>query len=266
MITLLIGTTKVFFPHIMTTISSFELNERACFLLSQGSVSEGLALFKKALSALKREIKDRAMDLPVADTPQKPLCENKEATAGPTGACFCWLIPAPMACKEELSRFWIYSRPLSMQRVTNGSACVMWSNHSNAFTISFNVGLASHLRGVEQAMEGDNGAATHSFQVAMKLYKLALCQCQENYQDSSASFNTLNDHVYAAIFSNLAHVHAMLGEIRESTAFANQLLKTLFYLVDSGRVSTVLEATTHKLLLENAHCILMASSNSAAAA
>jgi hypothetical protein len=58
----------------------------------------------------------------------------------------------------------------------------------------------------------------------------------------------------------------MLSESSHSTAFAEQLLNTFFYLVDSGRVTTVEEAETHKLLLENAHCLLMAPLNSAVAA
>jgi hypothetical protein len=55
-----------------------------------------------------------------------------------------------------------------MQAVTNSSGQEMWST-SSAFTISFNVALASHLHGVEQALKGDNVLASHSFMVAMKM-------------------------------------------------------------------------------------------------
>jgi hypothetical protein len=240
----------------MTAGSSMLLNERACLLLSQGSVSEGLALFKKALSVLKNEIEDRSSDLLHSDATQNALYKEHNATAGTTGASYFW----------EHERFWVYSRPLSMQRETNGSACVMWNYHSDAFTLTFNVALASHLKGIEQEMGGHYDAASHFFMVAMKMYNLTLCQCQTNYEENGVISNTLNDHIYAAIFNNLAHVEAMLGEISHSTAFAEQLLTTLFYLVDSGRVRTVRETMTHKLLLENAHCLLMASSNCAAAA
>jgi hypothetical protein len=109
----------------MTTINSMELNERACFLLSQGRVSEGLELFKKALSVLKNEIQDRSRDLHLSDAPQKPLYQEHEATAGSTGSCFGWLLPAPKAHNKEYKRFWIYSQPLSMKRVPNSSECDM---------------------------------------------------------------------------------------------------------------------------------------------
>jgi hypothetical protein len=259
-------THKTFFPHTMTTINSMELNERACFLLSQGSVSEGLHLFKLALSALKNEIKELSTDLNLSDAHTRPLYQEHDGTAGTTGAFFGWLLPAPEACKGECERFWIYSQPLSMQRITNSSACDKWSNHSDAFTVSFNVALASHLQGMEQEVGGDSNAASHSFMVAMNMYYLTLRQCQTNHTRNRAIFNTLNDHVYAAIFSNLAHVHVMLGEPYRSTAVAEQLLKTLFYLVDSGRMTSVREVSIHQLLLENAYCLLIASSNSAAAA
>jgi hypothetical protein len=238
----------------MNTVSSTELNQRGCFLLSQGSVSEGLKVFKKALSVLKREIDE---------TPQEPFYEVHKPTAGTTGAYICWLVPAPKASNKGHERFWIFSRPLSMHTVTNSSGEEMWST-SDAFTISFNVALASHLHGVEQALEGDNDRASHSFMVAMKMYNLTLSQANDTR--TGAIFNALSDHLYAAIFSNLAHVYAMLGETSYSSAFAGQLLKTLFYLAGSGRVTTVEEVTTHKLLLENAHCLLMAPSTSAAAA
>jgi hypothetical protein len=252
----------------MTSVSSVELNERACFLLSQGRVSEGLELFKKALSILKKEIKNGSMSTVMfhSNTPRNSNYQEHETTAGIAEACLCCLVPVPKACKKELERFWIYSRPLSMLRVTNGSTYSLWSNHSDALTISFNVALASHLRGVEQVMGGDLDAASHSFIVAMRMYKLALCQCQASSNKTGAILNTLNDLVYAAIFNNLAHVHVMLGDSSQSTVFAEQLLKTLFYLVDSRLVTTIREVTTHKLLFENAYCLLMASFNSAAAA
>jgi hypothetical protein len=236
----------------------------------QGSMTEGLELFKKALSVLKNEIKDRLTDLNksdlhMSDAPQKPRYQHEEID-GINGACFC-LLPTPEAYVKEHKRFWIFSCPLSMQKGTNGSSSAnRWSNDSDAFTLSFNVALASHLQGIEQEMRDDYAAATHSFTVAMKMYTLSLCQGQAIYKSNGVIFHTLNDHVYAAIFNNLAHVHAMLGEKRQSLAYAEQLLKTLFYLVDSGRVTTVREATTHKLLLENAQCLLMTSFISAAAA
>jgi hypothetical protein len=200
--------------------------------------------------------KDRSSDLLHSDATQKALYKEHDATAETTGASCFW----------EHERFLVYSCPLSMQRETNGSSCVMWNYHSDAFTLSFNVALATHLQGIEQEMGGHYDAANHSFMVAMKMYNLTLCQCQTNYEKNGGILNTLNDHVYAAIFSNLAHMHAMLGEISHSTAFTEQLLTTLFYLVDSGRVRTVRETMNHKLLLENAHYVLMASSNSEAAA
>jgi hypothetical protein len=67
-------------------------------------------------------------------------------------------------------------------------------------------------------MEGHACAASHSFIVATKMYKLTLYKCHANQQNDGAILNTLNNHVYAAIFSNLAHVHAMLGEISQSKA------------------------------------------------
>jgi hypothetical protein len=249
----------------MTTVSSMALNERGRSLLLEGSVSEGLELFKEALSVLKNEIMHRSTEVYISDAPQKPLYQH-EATAGTTGA-FLDLLPASEVYMKEHKRFWIYALPLSIQRLRNGLRCDTWSNDLDAFTISFNVALASHLQGVEQEMGGYNDAARHSFMVAMKMYSLTLCQCQAIYKSSGVTIsNTMNDHVYAAIFNNLVHVHAMLGERHQSMVYAEELLKTLFYLVDSGRVTTVREATTHKLLLENAHCLLMKSSNSAAAA
>jgi hypothetical protein len=205
----------------------------------------------------------RTTDLILSDTPQKSYHQEQEATARTIGECISGLIPTPNASKREHERFWIFSRPLSIHMATEGSGLAMWSN-SDAFTISFNVALGSHLNGVEQALEGNNDLASRSFMAAMKMYNLTLTQA--NYRRSGVIFNTLNDHLYAAIFSNLAHVHAMLGETSHSTVFAEQLLKTLFYLMGSGRVNTVPEATTHKLLLENAHCLLTAPLNSAAAA
>jgi hypothetical protein len=253
----------------MTSVSFIELNESACLLLSQGSVSKGLDLFKKALSALKIEIQGQSTDLTLlpSEASLKLLYqEEQQATVGTVGGCFCCLLPATKASKKEHERFWIYSRPLSMQRVTDCSECLMWRNHFDVLTISFNVALASHLQGLEQELGGDSNAANHSFKVAMKMYTLTLCQCQASYQKHGVIFNKLIDHVYAAILSNLAHVYVMLGEMSQCTAYAEQLLKALFYLMDSGRVTTTREATTHNLLLENAHCLLMASSNSAAAA
>jgi hypothetical protein len=247
----------------MNAVSTIDLNERGCFLLSQGRLSEGLEAFKKALAVLKREIYERSTDLLLSDTSQKSFHQEHEATARTTGQCISGLIPTPNASTREHERFWIFSRPLSMQVATEGSVLALCSN-SDAFTISFNVALGSHLHGVEQAMEGDNDRASHSFMVAMKMYNLTLSQAK--YKRSGVILNTLNDHLYAAIFNNLAHVHAMLGETSHSTVFAEQLLKTLFYLIGSGRVNTVQEATTHKLLLKNAHCLLMAPLNSAAAA
>jgi hypothetical protein len=244
----------------MTTVSSMALNERGCSLLLQGSVSEGLESFKKALSVLKNEIKDRLTDLHLSDAPRKPLYQH-ESTAGTTGRCFC-LLPTPVAYKKENERFWIFTCPLSIPRVTNGSACALWSNDSDVFTISFNVALGSHLQGVEQEMRRDYAAASHSFIVAMKMYNLSLSQCKSN----GTIFSALNDHIYAAIFNNLCHVHVMLGERRQSTAYAEELLKIWFYLVDSGHATNEREAATHQLLLENACCLLMTSSNSAAAA
>jgi hypothetical protein len=251
----------------MTTVSSMALNDRACFLLSQGYVSEGLELFKKALSVLKNEIRDQSTGSLNSVAQQKPQYQEREAAAVTNDAgLFGWLTPAPKACTKEHGRFWIFSHPLSMQRVKHGSACAMWSNHADVFTISFNVALASHLQGCEQEVKGDHDAACHSFIVAIKMYNLTLYQCQAEDKINMAMVNTLNGHVYAAIFNNLAHIHAMLGKRRQSTAYAEQLLKTLVYLVDSGRVTTFREATTHKLLLENAQCLLMTSSISAAAA
>jgi hypothetical protein len=247
----------------MTPVSSMALNERACSLLSQGNASDGLELFKKALSVLKNEITLRSTGLLLSDEPQNSSYQEQEATDGVAEACFYRLLPAPKACKNESQRFWMYSHPLSMQRATIGSACAMWSIHSNVFTLSFNVALASHLQGVEQEMGGDNDAARHSYLVAVRMYNLTLCQCQAIYKKNGAILNILNDHMCVAIFNNLVHVHAMSYQ---STAYAELLLKTLFYLVDSGRVTTVREAANHQMLLENACCLLMTSSNSAAAA
>jgi hypothetical protein len=248
---------------MMTKVSSMDRNERGCFLLSEGKFSEGLVEFKKALSALKSEIKEWSRDLHPTDNPRKPLCQELEVTPRTTGEYFSLLIPTTKAYKEEYESFWIFSHPLAMERVTGGSELGMYCN-SDAFTISFNVALASHLHGVEQALEGSNDHARHSFMVAMKMYNLTLCQA--NYNRHGGEFNTLNGHLIAAIFSNLSHVHVMLGETIHSTLFAEQLLKTLFYLVVSGRVISPQDAATHKLLLENAYCRLMAPLNSAAAA
>jgi hypothetical protein len=257
----------LFLCRTMNTVSSMELNERGCLLLSQGNVSEGLEVFKKALSVLRKEINDRSRGQLLSVSARKPLYKQHVATAGTTGACLCWCIPFSKASEKEYELFWIFTRPLTMQMQANDSGRATWSK-SDAFTISFNVALASHLQGVEQALDGDYNLASHSFVVAMKMYELTLSQAKNGaiFNTLNHHFNTLNDHLYAAIFSNLSHVHAMLGETSHSVAFAEQLLKTLFYLVDSGRVTTVQEATTHKLLLENAYCLLMAPSNSAAAA
>jgi hypothetical protein len=250
----------------MTTVSSKELNERACFLLSQGSVSEGLELFKKALTVRKTEIKDRPTNLRLSDTAQKPLSQEPDTTAGMTGEHSCGFLPAHITCTTEHERFWIYSHPLSMQRVPQSLACAMLNENLDVFTLFFNVALASHLQGVEEERGGRYDAAHHSFSVAMKMYNLTLCQFHGSYSINGAILNTLNGHAYAAILGNLAHVHAMLGEMSQSVRFADHLLTTLFYLMDSGRVTTAREVLTHKLLLENTHCLLMASSNSAAAA
>jgi tetratricopeptide (TPR) repeat protein len=237
----------------MCIVTSMDLNERGCSLLSQGRVSEGLQVFKKALFMLKKETHSAQM---------KPLVRGHQSTVAWTGAWFCWLIPTPIPSKGH-ERFWIFSRPLSMQRATDDSGYVFFSN-SDAFTISFNAALASHLQGVEQEFEGDYDLARHSFLVAVKMYNVTLCQA--NSKKSGVIFSTLSDHLYAVIFSNLAHVYAMLGKTKNSLAFAEQLLKILFYLVCCGRVPTRKMASTHKLLLENAHCLLMSPSNSAAAA
>jgi hypothetical protein len=257
-------TTKVFFTSFaMNTFTSIELNQRGCFFLSQGSVAEGLKEFKKALSVLKKELNDQSKDVLHLHSAPKPLYHEHEVTAGTSGDWFCWLIPAPEVSKQERERFWIFSRPLSMQRVVEGSGHILCSN-ADVFTISFNVALASHLQGVEQELEGDYDQAIDSFIVAVKMYQLTLSQA--NYERNGSTINILSGELYAAIFNNLAHVHAMSSESIHSTAFAEQLLQTLFYLVLSGHVTTVHEVTTHKMLLENAHCLLMSPSNSAAAA
>lgn len=250
----------------MTALGSMTLNDRGCFLLSQGCVSEGLEMFKKALSALKSEVQDHEDDLNLSfEKPQKAIYRDCEATAD--DFC-CWLVPvaAPISSKNRQEPFWIYSCPLCIQGqgVPDGTAAAVRSFASDAFTVSLNVALASHLRAVEQVMDGDCDEASHSFLVAMKMYNLTLRQA--NNVDAAMFFNSRNDHVYAAIFNNLTHVHAMLGEPSHSLAHAEQLLGTLFYLLDSGRVVSAREAKAHSLFLQNAHFLLMAPSSSAAAA
>jgi tetratricopeptide (TPR) repeat protein len=246
----------------MNTVSSRELNQRGCFLLSQGSVSEGLIEFKKALFVLKNEI-DQAMDLLPSHSPPLSLYREHEATAGKIKDWSGWLIPAPKVSKQDHERFWIFSCPLAMPIVEQAAGNVMRSN-SDVFTISFNVAVASHLLGVEQEFQGEYDKAIDAFLVAMKMYHLTLrLPSDTNFGVTS---NLPSDELYAAIFNNLTHVHSMIGESIHSKAFAEQLLKHLFYLVDSGRVRSVQDIATHEVLFENVHCVLLSPSNSAAAA
>lgn len=246
----------------MNLTTAMALNDQGCFLLSQSCVSEALEVFKRALSALKKETQGRPTDSLLSNPPLKNLY-HEDGTASCDFTCSLIVVPSSFQ-KQQQERYKIYSRPLSIQAVPSTSSSFVRCTASDAFTISYNVALASHLQGVEQAMEGECDAASHSLLVAQKLYNLTLQQA--NYKQDCGIANTRNDHIFAAIFNNLAHVHAMLGEGSHCLAYAQQLIKTLFYLLESGRVSSPQEVSAHKMFLENAHCLLMAPNVSAAAA
>ena len=137
------------------------------------------------------------------------------------------------------------------------------SGASDVFTVSFNVALAAHLQGIQDSIDGDMDAAQQSFVIAFKMYNLTLQQSSQGNEDPPV--NTRNDLIFAAIFNNLAHVYAALDEDDYSVAAANQLLKALFFLVDSGRITSSQEVETHDAFMKNA-CLLTMDTRAIAAA
>lgn len=236
---------------------SMTLNDRGCLLLTAGDVSGGLEAFKAALPELKREIQAHSTILLPASSSKTSLYQDRETHNGSADFCACPILD-PLTLSRRETNFRLYTNPLPIQLGMRNGA-------SDAFTVTFNVALATHMQGIEHFLRKDSDAANHSFLVSSMMYRLTLHQ--SNCVESDALIvNTRNDHVYAAIFNNLAHVYAMLGNVHDSQTYADQLLKTLFYLVDSGRVISPQEMATHKAFMKNGHDLTMASLTPAKAA
>jgi hypothetical protein len=226
-------------------MNSSALNDHGCFLLANGSISQSLEFLKQALSTLKQEVQDGRQ---VGCSARRPQHKTLSLPSSSSLSCV----------RRHQERFQIYSRPLLM------GESVVRSSVSDAFTITFNVALAAHLQGIESSLDGDMDAAHRFFTTALKMYYLTLRQ--NNDGNDCAPLNSRNDLIFAAIFNNLAHVHAALGENDYSLAAAEQLLKALFFLVDSGRIVSSEEMQAHSFLMKNASMLVMPTSSTAAAA
>lgn len=236
----------------MTFTTPSMLNDEGCLLLSHGSFSAGLEAFKKALVAFKRQIQQGGSTEDSTQSQTNLSPEQSNGTCRYGGDFFAGSILAAASTQYQAERFWIYCRPLLMQG----------SGVADALSVSFNVALASHLLGVQQMLEGDSDAAKHSFSVAMNMYNFILRQINS---DQTLLVNS-HELLYAAIFNNLAHVHAALGEDAHAVTYAQQLLKVLFYFVDSGILEETEEISTHNSFMENAFLLTLKFSVPAAAA
>ncbi len=252
----------------MTTISSKQLNDEGCSLLSRGSFSEGLEVFQKALVALKREIHEG-----------NHLCESRKDTKqslnnleqahcnGPhcfSGDFVAATLPAAGTFHHHSDPFWIYARPLFMPEWVASSDNVQTFLVSASFTVCFNIALTSHLQGMEQWFEGDSDAADHSLWVAKKMYNLTLGQLRN--EDEEFLTYIRNDFLVAVIVNNLIHVHATLREDAPAMFYSEQLLTILFYFAITGVLAKVGAMSAHDSFMENATLLTMKSIAVAAAA
>jgi hypothetical protein len=133
------------------------------------------------------------------------------------------------------------------------------------FAITFNFALTNHMRAIEFEVQGEHGLATSLFQMARELYILPLRQAQDAAMDLSF-LGCREGYIFSAIFSNLAHVHVALGDNENAKNASGQLLQSLFFLSDTGRVATAKQIILFDLFMENAFHQLIESSLPAAAA
>ena len=235
--------------------SSAALNDHGCFLLSNGCIPQGLTFLKQALTTLRHELQDEPEQVAVCNVhlPQHKLVGTPIAATD--------FLPSTISCFHvQQERFWIYSRPLLV------GECPERTSASDTFTVSFNVALGAHLHGTQYSIAGDMDEAYQSFVVALKMYNLTLQQATCSAEECGPCLNNRKDLIFAAIFNNLAHVYAALGQNDYAKAAAEQLMRALFFLVDSGRLSSLQEMQAHDSLLKNACLLTMKTQVTATAA
>jgi hypothetical protein len=214
------------------------LNNRACELFHRKEYNAAFSVFKEAMESLKNDVDMAASGISNASI--TAMSSLPYTNAG------LFLLHQQA---DKPRPHWLYSQPLWIPYQTDSNL-----NYA-AFAITFNLALTCHLRAITFESINQLEDSHTSYQMAKKLYQLPI-QVLKDYTAGRIGTSDQEYLVLVGIFNNVAHVHCALGEDETSSLYRQQLVRTVFFLVDNRSslgLSPDLRIFAFERFLDNVH-------------